>query len=147
MAQPIEHEGIITEIDGNLIQVMIVQQSACDECHAKGACSISDKKEKLIEIENANPDYRIGDQVIVFGNQSIGMQAVLLAFVVPFVMVLLTLMIAGRFIANEAISGGIAIFMLLPYYFILSFFNKRLKKRLSFEIKKPFSSSDVNIFI
>jgi len=136
MAQPIEHEGVISSITGNLMEVLIVQQSACEECHAKGACSISDKKEKLIEIQNFDSGYTVGDRVTVFGSQKIGMEAVLLAFVLPFMLVLVTLMIVGRFISNEMIAGVTALLVLIPYYFCLSFFNKKLKTRFSFDIRK-----------
>jgi positive regulator of sigma E activity len=136
MSQQIEHSGIIKEIQDNLIHVLIVQQSACGECDVNGVCSVSDHQEKIIEIESTDSTYQIGEKVILFGNQSIGLQAVFVAFVIPFILVLLTLIILQSFISNEAISGVIALLVLVPYYSILSFFNKKFNKKFKFEIKK-----------
>ena len=136
MAQLIEHTGIINGIEDNLIQVLIVQQSACSECHARGSCTAADKKEKIIEVESTDRTFKAGDKVILFGRQSIGLQAVLLAFVFPFILILSTLIILQSFVVNETVSGTLALLVLLPYYGILSFFNKRLKAKFRFAIRK-----------
>jgi positive regulator of sigma E activity len=136
MAQMIEHTGIINKIEDNLIRVLIVQQSACSECHAKGSCTVADKMEKIIDVESTDRTFKTGDKVILFGRQSIGLQAVLLVFVFPFVLILITLIILQSFVANEAISGALALLVLIPYYGILSFFNKRIKAKFRFEIRK-----------
>jgi sigma-E factor negative regulatory protein RseC len=80
MSEIIEYTGIINHIDGNHIQVSIIQKSACSECHAKGACIASDSEEKLIDIESSDSTFRVGDWVLLFGQKSIGNQAVFLTF-------------------------------------------------------------------
>jgi len=136
MAQLIEHNGIIKDIQNNLIQVLITRQSACSDCDAKGACNVSDHQEKVIDIESSDLSFRIGENVVLTGRQSIGFYAVLLAFVLPFLLVLLTLIILHLFMINEAISGIVALLVLVPYYVILSLFNKRIKANFKFEIRK-----------
>jgi len=136
MAQLIEHNGIIKDIQNNLIQVLITRQSACSDCDAKGACTVSDHQEKIIDIESSDLSFRIGENVVLTGRQSIGFYAVLLAFVLPFILVLITLIILHSFIINEAISGIVALLVLVPYYVILSLFNKRIKANFKFEIRK-----------
>jgi len=136
MAQLIEHNGIIKDIKNNLIQVLITRQSACSDCDAKGACTVSDHQEKIIDIESSDLSFRIGENVVLTGRQSIGFYAVLLAFVLPFILVLITLIILHSFIINEAISGIVALLVLVPYYVILSLFNKRIKANFKFEIRK-----------
>ena len=136
MAQLIEHNGIIKDIQNNLIQVLITRQSACSDCDAKGACTVSDHQEKIIDIESSDLSFRIGENVVLTGRQSIGFYAVLLAFVLPFLLVLLTLIILHLFMINEAISGIVALLVLVPYYVILSLFNKRIKANFKFEIRK-----------
>ena len=136
MAQLIEHNGIIKDIKNNLIQVLITRQSACSDCDAKGACNVSDHQEKVIDIESSDLSFRIGENVVLTGRQSIGFYAVLLAFVLPFLLVLLTLIILHLFMINEAISGIVALLVLVPYYVILSLFNKRIKANFKFEIRK-----------
>lgn len=136
MSQLIEHAGVIHQIDGRHIRVQILQESACSSCHAKGACSAADMKDKFVDIESDGSDYKVGEQVTLYGQSSMGLFAVLLAFVIPFLIILLTLFILKNYIDNEAISGSIALGTLLPYFIILSFFNSRLKSKLKFHIKK-----------
>lgn len=136
MSQLIEHAGVIHQINGEHIRVQILQESACSSCHAKGACSAADMKDKFVDIESDGSDYKVGEQVTLYGQSSMGLFAVLLAFVIPFLIILLTLFILKNYIDNEAISGSIALGTLLPYFIILSFFNSRLKSKLKFQIKK-----------
>lgn len=136
MAQLIEHIGVIKDIQNNLIQVLIVQNSACSNCDVKGACTVSDHPEKIIHIESSDLSFKVGEKVILFGRQSIGLYAVLLAFVLPFILILITLLILQSFAINEATSGIASLLILVPYYIILSFFNKKLKRNFKFEIKK-----------
>ncbi|HOK36421.1 MAG TPA: SoxR reducing system RseC family protein [Paludibacteraceae bacterium] len=136
MSQSIEHSGIVEQIDGDQIKVLIMQQSACSECHAKSLCSIADKKEKIIEVISSDPTLKVGDKVIIYGESSIGLQAVLLAFIIPFVLIFLALFIFQHFIENELIAGILAILVLVPYYLILFLSNKRLKNKFQFKIKK-----------
>lgn len=73
MRENIEHEGIITNIRNGAVDVQIVQYSACSNCHAQSACTMSDKKEKMVEIPcNNDMDFKIGDKVLIIGNSSIG---------------------------------------------------------------------------
>ena len=138
MAQLIEHSGIINKIDNYSIHVLIEQESACSECHASGVCNAADKENKIIEVERSDQQLQVGDKVILFGKQSIGLVAVLLAFVIPFVLILITLIILRATGTNESLSGGISLAMLIPYYSILSIFNKKLKTKFKFEIKKEY---------
>lgn len=136
MAQQIEHTGIITRIDNKNIRVQIVQQSACSSCHAKGACSAADMDEKVVDVESNDASLKVGDQVVIFGQNSMGLLAVLLAFVIPFLLILLTLFVLRNLVASDSVAGLIALGTLVPYYIILSFFNKQLKSKLKFQLKR-----------
>ena len=137
MSQNIEHTGIIVASENAIFKVQIAQLSACSSCHAKGACSASDVAEKIIEVENiANNNLKIGDMVKLSGKTSMGMFAVLLAFVVPFSLLLATLIVAGNYNINEAVSGIISLLILVPYFLILSIFKNKLKNKLKFDIEK-----------
>lgn len=132
----IEHTGIVNHIDGRNIKVLITQNSACSSCHANGACSAADKDDKLIDVESDDTNYQIGENVVIYGQRSMGLQAVLLAFVIPFLLILLTLFILRSIVDNEAMSGTLALATLIPYYIILSFFNEKMKSKFQFFIKK-----------
>ena len=136
MSKIIEHSGIIHQINGKHIQVQIIQQSACSGCHAKGACTAADMDDKYIDVETDQPDFKVGDPVTLLGQNSMGLFAVLLAFVIPFSLILLTLFILKQYTISEALSGSLALAVLIPYYLILSLFNKKLKSKLVFHIRK-----------
>jgi len=131
----IDHVGTISDIKDEKITVNILNVSACSGCHAKSACSMSDMKEKEIDIIDYSGSFKLGEEVKIVYQESLGWLALLLAYVLPFVLVLITLFTATAF-TNELISGLIALGILLPYYSLLYFFTDRLKKTFSFTIQK-----------
>ncbi|MFH1319654.1 MAG: SoxR reducing system RseC family protein [Bacteroidota bacterium] len=135
-SKSIEHTGVIKDIEKNVIKISIVPISACSACYAKGVCSVSDIDDKIIEITRFNQNYSIGEKVNVVYEQSLGLKAVFLGYVLPFLVVFITLIISTWITDNEAISGVLALAMLLPYYLTLLFFKNHLKKTFSFRIKK-----------
>lgn len=136
MSEIIEHSGIIRNVNGKHIQVQIVQLSACSSCHAKGACSAADVDDKLIDVETDRTDFTVGETVTLYGQSSMGLLAVLLAFVIPFVLILIMLFILKAYTSNDVLSGAIALGALIPYYLILSQFNSKLKSKFKFQVKK-----------
>ena len=95
MTDIIKHRGIVENIEGSHVRVRIVQTSACSACSVKGHCNASESKEKLIDVFDMKASsYRIGEEVMIYGTTSMGMQAVLLAFGVPFLVLLITLFIS-----------------------------------------------------
>ena len=116
--------------------MQIIQESACSACHAKGVCTAADVKDKYIDVETDDKAYKVGDAVTIYGQTSMGLFAVLLAFVIPFMLILTVLFILKQYTDNETLSGTIALASLVPYFIILSFFNNKLKSKLKFQIKK-----------
>lgn len=143
MSQRIEHTGIINHIDGNHIQVVIQQNSACSVCHAKDACVSSEKAEKVIEVESQDTSLHVGDMVMLSGRNSTGLLAVLLAFVIPFIIILLTLLVSRYYVDSEAVSGVLALAVLIPYFITLSFFNDKMKSKFRFSIERLAPAMDV----
>lgn len=135
MGSIIEHQGIVENINGSHLSVKIVQTSACSSCSAKGHCSSSESKEKLIDITDSSGTYQIGDQVMILGQTSMGMMAVLLAFVFPFLVLILSLFIFMAVMNDDLYASLISLAMLMPYYFILWINKAQLKQHFSFTIK------------
>lgn len=136
MADFVEHTGVVESCDGQIISVRIEQQAACAGCHAKGVCSAAEKEDKVIEVFYTKNDVEKGDKVLLIGQSSLGLYAVLLAYVLPFLLILITLFITSVFVENELISGTISLLVILPYYIVLFLNKKRLKKKFTFEIVK-----------
>lgn len=136
MAKTVEHTGYITKINDKTLEVSIIQVSACSDCHAKGACSASDMDEKIIEVSTDVATFALGEKVVLTGKTKMGFLAVLLAFVIPFLLILTSLFVTRLYITDETISGTLSLAVLIPYYVILSFFNKKLKNTFQFQVSK-----------
>ena len=136
MDNTIKHQGIVENIQGSHLSVRIIQTSACAACSAKGHCSSADSKDKVIDItDTAASSYQVGEQVMIIGETSMGMMAVVLAFVIPFVLLITSLFIFMAWMENELYAALSSLIILVPYYFILWLNKARLKQKFSFTIK------------
>ena len=135
MANTIKHQGIVENINGSHLQVRIIQTSACASCSIKGHCSSTDTKEKLIDVTDDNvSSYQPGDRVWVIGELSMGVMAVLLAFILPFLVLIFSLFIFMAIWNDELGSALCSLALLIPYYYILWLNKSRLGKKFSFSI-------------
>lgn len=136
MANTIRHQGIVENIDGSHLQVRIVQTSACAACSVKGHCTSADTKEKLIDVlDDDASSYHVGESVWVMGELSMGMQAVLLAFVLPFLLLFASLFILMSVWKDELSSALCSLALLIPYYYILWLFRKKLGRKFAFTVR------------
>ena len=136
MANTIRHQGIVENIDGSHLRVRIVQTSACASCSVKGHCTSADTKEKLIDVTDMNAtSYQVGDQVWVVGELSMGAMAVLFAFILPFLVLIISLFIFMAIWNDELSSALCSLGLLIPYYYILWLNKSRLGKKFSFSIQ------------
>ena len=137
MADIIKHRGVVEKIEGTHVVVRIVQTSACSACSAKGLCNASESKEKQIDVYGVQASYRIGEEVVVCGTTSMGMRAVLLAFGVPLLILLLALFVTMRITDGDALlSAFVALLVVTPYYLLVYFMKDKLDRTFSFTIEK-----------
>ena len=132
----IKHLGIVENIQGSHLSVRIVQTSACAACSAKGHCSSADSKDKIVDVTAVTAaSYEVGEGVMVIRETSMGMMAVVLAFVLPFVLLIFSLFLLMAWIENELYAALLSLAVLIPYYFVLWLNKTRLKQQFSFTIK------------
>ena len=137
MSDIIKHRGRVESIDGSHIIVRNIQTSACSGCSIKSHCNASESKEKLIDVYEVGASYQIGEEVVLCGTTSMGMRAVLLAFGVPLLILVLALGIT-MFLTDEdaLISSLVGLLSIVPYYLVLHFYKDKMKKTFSFTIEK-----------
>ena len=135
MQGEIEHKGIVQRVSEDKITVGIISESACASCHAKGACNVADIKDKEVEIIKFSGIFHVGQQVMIIGRSFQGFKAMFYGYLLPFVVVISTLIISNSISSNEGLNGILSLGILVPYYFILVLFRNKLKKVLEFEIK------------
>lgn len=133
----IEHEGIIEKINDNQVTIRILQESACSACHAKGACMAADSKEKLVEVIDFSGQFQENERVIIEGKESMGYKAVFLAFVIPLILLISTLILSlSLWNFSETGAASCAIAILIPYYLAIYFLRKKIANSFEFSIKK-----------
>mgnify|MGYP002853289301 FL=1 len=138
MGKKIEHEGIIESIDGSHIQVKILQSSACSSCQVKSMCATAESQEKLIDIYTPlSKDYSVGERVKACGTLTMGRNAVLLAFVLPLALIVISVL-CGLYVFNlsEQLTIVSVLVALAIYYLIIHSLRSRLSKQFSFWIEK-----------
>ncbi|NLX80692.1 MAG: SoxR reducing system RseC family protein [Proteiniphilum sp.] len=135
----IEHRGVITSITDNKVSVKILQQSACSSCHAKGACTAADSKEKMVDVTDNTGSYRVNDQVTVVGQKSMGYKAVLWAFVIPIIIIISILILSSSVLKLGEVEAALTtIISLVPYYAILYLLRNRMADSFKFTIKNNY---------
>lgn len=135
MINNIKHLGIVESINGTLVKVKISQSSACSSCSVKGHCNVSETKEKFIDVFNKDKvPCQIGDRVMVIGTTSMGMKAVFLAFVLPFLVLMIVLAVALKTTGSEPVAAVSALVSLVPYYLIIYLCRKKLSRTFTFTL-------------
>ena len=137
MKSRIEHSGIVESVSDEKVRVRILQASACNACEAKALCHSSESKEKIIECKANGTSYNLGEEVMVYGSMAMGRNAVMLAFVVPLIIIVVWLFCAvGVFHINELLAIGIMVALLAVYYLTIHLMNGVLSKQFEFWIEK-----------
>lgn len=136
MTNTIEHQGIIISIDNNVAHVKIEQTSACASCHVKTVCGASEKSEKIIDANIISSDLKVGDTVTVIGQKSLGFKAIILAYILPFVLIVAILFVTNIFTTNELVIGTCALASLIPYFVVLRLMRNKIQAKFQFYVIK-----------
>ena len=130
------HTGIVKNLQGKKVVISIMAHSACASCEIKGACSLSEVKEKLIEVDiSEDRNYKIGENVVIEMKQTLGSWAVLLGYIFPFLLVVSALIIFTALGLDQGLSGLLALLILAPYYLILYLFRAILRKKFTYRLQ------------
>ena len=132
----ISHRGRIVSITPEQTVVQIVSESACAACHAKGLCSLGDAAVKEVSVPTRGWDnYAVGDEVSVVLRASMGHKAVWLAYVVPLLVLVASLLGTLGAGGSELLAGGVAIGAVALYYGVIALLRDRLRNEYIFNIK------------
>lgn len=134
--ETVSHEGVITKIDGDTLEIKIIAQSACAACHAKSACTMSDQAEKVLTVPKPeDQEFQLFQKVKVVMAVGQGNKAAVLAYLVPIILLLSALFICLGIGLSEGLAALIGIVVLIPYYFILYLRRDQLKKKFDYRIE------------
>lgn len=127
--------GIVESVGVKNAKVRIHNESACSMCHSKGVCTSLGTAERLIDVEltegqNIQPGERVDITMVTHS----GTIAVLLAYVLPFVILISSLFISSYYF-SEGVSALISLLILVPYFLMLYFFRNRMKRYFRFTLR------------
>jgi len=132
----IEQEGYVESTEKGVVNVRILQLSACSTCHSKESCTFFGTEKKVITIHDNSGQYAKGDRVSVSVSKATGIKAVMLGYLIPFLLLIPGLIIFTFIGLSELYVGLLAILIIFPYYFILYLFRKRISNKFSFSLHK-----------
>ena len=138
MAKLLEHKGIVSAVDDRLVEVEFTVESACSECKAKGLCGVDEGNRRFVTVYEPNAAYyAVGEEVMISVSESMGMKAATWAYIIPFFIILGSLLVMRLvFNLSEHIAGLSSLGLVVLYYVGLWIFRRRIEKEIVFKIRK-----------
>ena len=134
--ETISHEGVITRITDDQLEIKIIAQSACAACHAKSACGMGEQAEKVLTVPKPEGQtFQLFQKVNVVMSIGQGNMAAVLAYLVPIVVLLGVLFLCLGLGLSEGLSALLGIGALIPYYIVLYLCRDKLGKKFEYRIE------------
>lgn len=127
--------GIIKKLDNTGAWVDILCKSACVQCHSKSACNLLNSGEKTIQVKTYPEGLKLGDEVVVEMKKSMGLQAVFWGYIMPFFLVIISLVLYHSLNFSEGISGILSLGILIPYYAVIYLLRDNFQHKFMFNIR------------
>lgn len=131
-----QRPGVVTAISPDSVTVHLQQQSACCHCHARDLCVSTECRDLELHLESHGQHFTVGQSVRIVAHRRVGRLAILLAFVLPLLLLLLSLSLAQTLLAvSEGVSALLALGLLTLYYLGLYTQRQRLAGRLVLSVE------------
>lgn len=130
------HKGIVHSIDGIYVRVSILNHTACAGCHAKGMCGISEAKVKIIDADRPDFEVKPGDEVIVYASSGDASFSVVIAYVIPTFLLIISIALAVKGEIGEIGAAFLGLAVTALYFFSLYLFRSRIGRKIRFTIEK-----------
>ena len=137
MSNEIKHKGEIIEITDGHVMVRIVQTSAGASCKIAGHCSASEMKEKIVDVymPTLGTDMHVGDEVVVCTSSRAVNKALLLAFIFPFAVLMVSLFGMISLGLDDILAAVSSLGFVLLYYLVLYLFKNKVSRGVEFVIE------------
>ncbi|MBR5378665.1 MAG: SoxR reducing system RseC family protein [Bacteroidales bacterium] len=134
--ETISHEGIVTKITDDELEIKILAQSACAACHAKSACGMGEQAEKTLTVPRPkDKEFALNQKVNVKMAIGQGNKAAVLAYLLPIILLLAVLFVCIGLGLGEGLSAIISFISLVPYYIVLYLRRDKLKRQFEYTIE------------
>lgn len=119
------HDGIVTAVKEGTVTVTIESVSACATCAAHSHCGFAESKEKTVDVPVADwKQYSEGQSVTVHIDESRGLLAVWIAYVLPAVL-MLAVIIALSIAHTPEWAVVLSAFAILGAYILILYLRRR----------------------
>lgn len=133
----IKHPGVVERVESGKVVVRILSQSACGNCQAKGHCGMAESADKLVDVNHHEAaQFSPGQTVEITLARSLGYKALLLGYIVPFLIIVVSLFILVLTTGNELFAAFVSVVLMLPYFSFLYIYRHKLRKEFHFRINK-----------
>ena len=113
--ETISHEGVVTKITDDELEIKILAQSACAACHAKSACGMGEQAEKTLTVPKPkDKEFALNQKVNVRMAIGQGNKAAVLAYLLPIILLLAVLFVCIGLGLGEGLSAIISFISLVP---------------------------------
>lgn len=137
--ESISHTGTITAVGKGTIEVAVRPEGACGSCHARTVCGASGNEDRKMTVPVINSaDFSEGETVEVSIEKTMGVKAVLLAYVTPFVIMFAVLLIMLQTGFSELSAGISALAAVALWYMVLGMLRRKLDKEIIFKVHKTY---------
>lgn len=129
-------EGRVHHTHENQVYVEVTALSACASCSAKSACGTAESDQRIIEA--LKPDgivLKPGEKVWINAHPRAGHRAVIIGYVIPFVLLMVVLIVAGSY-TSELYAGLLALASLIPYYLTIYLVRGRMATYFTFTLTR-----------
>jgi Positive regulator of sigma E activity len=134
--ETISHEGVVTKITDDELEIKILAQSACAACHAKSACGMGEQAEKTLTVPKPkDKEFALNQKVNVKMAIGQGNKAAVLAYLLPIILLLAVLFVCIGLGLGEGLSAIISFISLVPYYIVLYLRRDKLKRQFEYTIE------------
>ena len=134
--ETISHEGVVTKITDDELEIKILAQSACAACHAKSACGMGEQAEKILTVPRPkDKDFTLNQKVNVKMAIGQGNKAAILAYLIPVILLLAVLFVCLGLGMKEGWAALVSIIALIPYYIVLYLRRDKLKNQFEYTIE------------
>ncbi len=133
--ETITHEGKVLRVPGNgTAEVEILVSGACSGCHAKSVCSAGSTETKVITVKS-DSSVQPGDSVTVEMKLSQGFRALVIGYIIPFLVLVTAFGLASAAGAGELVSALLSFLAIGGYYLIIYLLRSRIGEKFEFKIK------------
>ncbi len=128
------HRGVVQKTLNGRVWVQIERGSACGACAASKFCTASDSRQESIEITDNSRKWTEGEKVQVRISTSLAGMAVVWVYLIPLLLLLVTLFAVIHFTTNEIYAALASLGVLVVYYGVLYLCNPWLQRKAHFSL-------------